>query len=128
MRGTYTPSRVFNAVHNEVYWDMVHWLGTKYKRSTPVIMQRYLEGSTFKTQHTTLMMPFEYKAKNLWVTTWHNPYTEQEAIIRESILAYDQIWNGKEAQTGWVDLREEVILAQGTTCYRCGTTLHASEV
>ena len=127
-RCTNTPSRIFNALNNEVYWNMVHWLGTKYKISTPVIMQRYLEGSTFKTQHTKLMMPFEYKAKKLLVTTWHNPYTEKEAIIRESILAYDQIWNGQEAQTGWVDLREEVILAKGTTCYICGTTLHASEV
>jgi RNA-directed DNA polymerase len=127
-RCTYTPSRVFNALNNEVYWNMVHWLGTKYKISTPVIMQRYLEGSTFKTKHTKLIMPFEYKAKKLLVTTWHNPYTEKDAIIRESILAYDQIWNGKEAQTGWVDLREEVILAKGTTCSICGTKLHASEV
>jgi RNA-directed DNA polymerase len=127
-RCTNTPSRIFNALNNEVYWNMVHWLGTKYKRSTPVIMQRYLEGPTFKTQHTKLMMPFEYKAKKLLVTTWHNPYTEKEAIIRERILAYDQIWNGKEAQTGWIDLREEVIIAKGTTCYICGTKLHASEV
>ena len=45
-RCTNTPSRIFNALNNEVYWNMVHWLGTKYKISTPVIMQRYLEGST----------------------------------------------------------------------------------
>src|SRR5262249_56032568 len=94
---------------------MVHWLGTKYKISTPVIMQRYLEGSTFKTQHAKLMMPCEYKAKKLLVTTWHNPYTEKEAIIRESILAYHHIWNGKEPQTASVNLPHNAIFPKPTT-------------
>jgi len=40
-------------------------------------------------------MPCEYKAKKLLVTTWHNPYTEKEAIIRhcsaDSEIAIDRV-------------------------------------
>src|SRR5262249_39488482 len=32
------------------------------------------------------------------------------------------------AQTGWVDLREAVMLAKGPTYHICGTKLHGSEV
>jgi 5-methylcytosine-specific restriction endonuclease McrA len=47
-------------------------------------------------------------------------------MIREKLLAYDDLWTGKEDRPGWSDLREEVILTKGTTCYVCGTILHPS--
>ena len=54
--------------------------------------------------------------------TWHNPYTEKEAIIREKIIAFESLWLGNEDRDGYRDLREEVILLKGTTCYMCGGT------
>jgi 5-methylcytosine-specific restriction endonuclease McrA len=80
-------------------------------------------------------MPTEYKAKRFVARTWHNPYTapeqvkeEKDRIKRESLFSYDRIWDGSETRQGWTDLREEVMLLKGTTCYVCGTTLHPSEV
>ena len=126
-RCTMSPSIPFNRLTHEVYWNMAHWLGRKYKISMPVIMQRYKEGSTFRTKQTTLAMPNEYKAKKLMVKTWHNPYTEKDAIIREKFFSYENVWR-KEDRKGWQDLREAVMLAKGTTCYVCGRDLHPSEV
>src|ERR687886_608177 len=49
-------------------------------------------------------------------------------IIREKIIAFESLWLGNEDRDGYIDLREEVILLKGTTCYMCGTVLHPSEV
>ena len=67
-------------------------------------------------------------AKKLLKKKWHNPYTAKEAIIREKLLHYESLWSGNEDRQGWKDLREEVMLLKGTTCYVCGTELHPSEV
>ena len=95
-------------------------------------MRRYKkkEGTitTLGTTTTTLVLPSMYKAKRLLAKAWHNPYTAKEAIIREKLLWYDSLWYGNENRQGWRDIREEVILLKGTTCYVCGTELHESEV
>ena len=107
---------------------MAHWLGKKYEASTPEIMQRYRQGDTLGTKALKLVMPTEYKARKLLTKNWHNPYTEKEEIMREKLFSLHNLWNGNEDRLGWMDLREEVILLKGTTCYVCGTTLHPSEV
>jgi 5-methylcytosine-specific restriction endonuclease McrA len=94
----------------------------------PEVMQRYRKGDTLGTDNITLKMPDEYKAKYPRLATWHNPYTAKEEIQREKILSYDNLWTGTESRHGMRDLREEVILLKGTTCYICGRTLHPSEV
>jgi RNA-directed DNA polymerase len=127
-RCTMNPSIPFKRLTYEVFWNMAHWLGRKYKIGMPVVMQKYSEGSTFRTKQITLTMPFEYKAKKLMAKTWHNPYTEKDAIIREKFFSYENAWSGKEDRLGWQDLREAVMLAKGTTCSVCGIELHPSEV
>jgi hypothetical protein len=126
---TSSPSEVFNPLSNELFWAMAHWLGHKYDLSMPEVMQKFQKHNTFGTKATTLVRPNEYKAKRLLTKTWHNPYTAKEAIMREKLLVYKSLWNGSD-YNGHVrrDLREEVILTKGTTCYICGTTLHPSEV
>jgi len=131
-RSTSSPSEVFGKLSHELVWDMTHWLGRKYKISAPAVMRRYkreAEGlMTLGTKTITLVLPKMYKAKKLLARTWHNPYTAKEEIVREKLLSYDTLWNGAEDRQGWGDLREEVILLKGTTCYVCGATLHPSEV
>jgi hypothetical protein len=122
------PSKPFSKLKHEVYWDMAHWLGRKYERNMPEVLQRYKEGQTFLPKSNTLVMPSEIKAKKLLVKTWHHPYTAKEEIRREQILFYEALWIGTEDRLGWRDLREEVILLKGTTCYVCGRELHPSEV
>jgi len=127
-RCTSSPSDIFGKLTNEIFWEMAHWLGRKYKLSTPEIMRRYKKGNTLATKAETLTIPNEYKAKKLLTKTWYNPYTAKEDIIRERILIYESLWSGFEDREGWADIREEVILLKGTTCYVCGTVLHPSEV
>jgi group II intron reverse transcriptase/maturase len=134
-RCTSSPAKTFSTVGTELFWDMAHWLGRKYDRNMPAIMQRFRKGNTFGTSTIKLIMPSEYKAKRFVAKTWYNPYTEtekvkseKERIKYESLLAYNQIWSGHEDRQGKGDLREEAILLKGTTCAKCGITLPPSEV
>jgi RNA-directed DNA polymerase len=131
-RNTSSPSDSFSALSHEIFWDMTHWLGRKYKISTPTVMRRYTRvvenNTTLGTKSTTLVLPRMYKAKKLLAKSWHNPYTAKEAIIRENIIWYESLWTGYEDRQGWSDTREEVIFRKGTTCYMCGTKLHPYEV
>jgi group II intron reverse transcriptase/maturase len=129
-RSTSSPQWGFREVERKLIWDMAHWLGKKYKVKIPRVLQKYMKGKpkTFGTKTTTLVLPTTYKAKRYMAKTWHNPYTEKEAIIREKIIAFESLWLGNEDRDGYIDLREEVILLKGTTCYMCGTVLHPSEV
>jgi group II intron reverse transcriptase/maturase len=129
-RSTSSPQWGFREVERKLIWDMAHWLGKKYKVKIPRVLQKYMKGKpkTFGTKTTTLVLPTTYKAKRYMAKTWHNPYTEKEAIIREKIIAFESLWLGNEDRDGYIDLREEVILLKGTTCYMCGTVLHPSEL
>ena len=127
-RSTSSPQWGFREVERKLFWDMAHWLGKKYKVNIPTVLQKYMKGNTFGTKATSLVLPTTYKAKRYMAKTWHNPYTEKEAIRREKIIAYESLWIGHEDRDGYMDLREEVIHLKGTTCYLCGTVLHPSEV
>ena len=127
-RITSGATRAFGKLNPEVFWGMAHWLGRKYKLSMTAVMQKYKKENTFKTGNITLILPQEYKFKRAKIKTWYNPYTEKETIIREKFASYEDLWTGREDRHGWTDLREEVILLKGTTCYICGTELHHSEV
>jgi RNA-directed DNA polymerase len=131
-QSTSSPSDIFGDVSHELIWDMTHWLGRKYKKSAPEVMQKYKREDgkymTLGTQRVALVLPNEYKAKKHLAKTWHNPYTAKEAIVREKLLWYDSLWTGEHDRQGWGDIREEVMLLKGTTCYICGTELHPYEV
>jgi len=127
-RCTSSPANVFSKLGHALFWVMAHWLGRKYQVNMPVILRRHSDGNTFRTTRTKLVRPEVFTAKRLRTKTWHNPYTEKEKIAREQHFSYDDLWTGNEDRHGWNDLREEVMLLKGTTCYRCGTVLHPSEV
>jgi RNA-directed DNA polymerase len=131
-RNTSSPTKIFGDLSHELIWDMTHWLGKKYQLSGPSVMRKYTreDGSimTLGTNSALLVLPNRYKSRKLLNRTWHNPYTEKEEIVREKILWYENLWLGDEHRLGWGDLREEVMLRKGTTCYVCGRNLHPSEV
>ena len=129
---TGNPSVMFSKVTYELLMEMKRWLGRKYELSGQAIWKRYGKmvdnTKTFGTSTTRLILPNEFKTRKTLVRTWHNPYTEKEAIIREKLLQYDNLWTGNQNRQGWSDIREEVILQKGTTCYVCGSELHPYEV
>ena len=132
---TSSPSEVFNRLNHELFWEMAHWLGRKYKAGIPTIMQRFRKGNTLGTKSIKLEMPQDQKARKRLVKAWHNPYTEKEEIKREknrikreSLFSYDQILTGDHDRPGGMDLREEVLLRDGPVCIKCGNTFHPSEL
>lgn len=138
-RSTSSPATVFKDLQNTLFWQMTHWLGKKYKISTPQVMRRYKRNNghtiTLGTQTATLVMPSEYKAKRLLAKAWHNPYTAQEAIRRERFIWYESLWSGYQDRQGGSDLREDLIdlkgticAIQGPDCLSRGKPLHPSEV
>ena len=117
------PSQTFGKLSHEIFWDMAHWLGRKYKRSMPAVMQKFREEHTFRTNARKLSMPREYKAKLFVAKTWHNPYTEPEKVKsekarmqRESLFSYDKLWIGNDDRHERSDLRDDMILLKGTIC------------
>ena len=67
----------------------------------PAIMQRFRKDHSFGKGAATLIMPTEYKARRFVAKTWHNPYTEKDAVKqekervkRESLFSYDDIKTG----------------------------------
>ena len=135
-RATSSPRDPFRKLNNEVFWGMAHWLGRKFKLSMPNVMGKYRRNNTIGYKTLTLVMPTDFKAKRLLLTTWHNPYIAQEQIIREELFTWDDLWSGDETRHGRMDLREEVIELKGTVCVLnlpaiCesnGKPLHPSEV
>jgi len=129
---TGNPSMAFSKATHELLTEMKRWLGRKYELSGQAIWKRYGKkvenAKTFGTSTVRLILPNEFKTRKTLVRTWHNPYTEKEAIIREKLLQYDSLWTGNQDRLGWSDIREEVILQKETTCYVCGTELHPYEV
>jgi hypothetical protein len=135
-RCTSTPTRIFHKIQPEIFWGMAHWLGRKYKSKMPRIMRRFKSESTIRIGALQLTLPTMYKARLHRVKTWHNPYTEKAAIIREKLSLYDNWLITEGNKKGWMDLREEVIRLKGTVCALnlpdiCeskGKPLHPSEI
>ena len=133
-RCTNSPSWVFNAIEDELFWDFAHWLGRKYESNMPAILQRFRKGKTLGIGTTMLTLPTEYKAKRFVARTWHNPYTEKDEVKnekdrvkRESLFSYDNVHIG-EGRQGGGELREEVLLRDGPICARCKKEFHPYEV
>jgi hypothetical protein len=137
-RCTSSPVHEFSKLEYELFWDMTHWLGKKYKLSTPAVLRRFKKGEYFSNDAGTvkLIQPDSYTAKKRLVKAWHNPYTGTEKIEREKLYSYENIWDGCYGKDGtWYDIREEVIRIKGTVCAiqgpECisqGKPLHHSEV
>jgi len=142
-RHSNNPGKTFDKLDYVLYWEMSHWLGTKYKIRISRVLRRFSRDNTLGTKTRKLIKLNEYKAKRSVAKTWHNPYTEpekvkeeKERIKRESLFSYNQSWQGNEDRQGSSDLRDDVILTKGTICALnlpdiCeskGNPLHPSEV
>jgi HNH endonuclease len=137
-RCTSSPVHEFSKLEYELFWDMTHWRGKKYKLSTPAVLRRFKKGEYFSNDAGTvkLIQPDSYTAKKRLVKAWHNPYTGTEKIERAKLYSYENIWGGCYGKDWtWYDTREEVIRIKGTVCAiqgpECisqGKPLHHSEV
>jgi RNA-directed DNA polymerase len=63
-RCTSSPSIDFKKLNHEVFWDMAHWLGRKYKVNMPVIMRRFLKDQSLRTKTQRLVLATERLSGN----------------------------------------------------------------
>jgi RNA-directed DNA polymerase len=60
---TSSPSGYFKKLEYETFWLMAHWLGRKFKMSSPMVMRAYRRGNTFATGSYTLSLASDFKAQ-----------------------------------------------------------------
>jgi 5-methylcytosine-specific restriction endonuclease McrA len=119
-----SPTRVFYKLEHIIWWDIAHWIGSKYQVSIPKVCQRYRQGNTFGTKKVHLVMPSDIKTKQYMRRKFSNPYTvESQKITREDVFDLDRAWLGTERRRGKQDIREAVIERDGLTCKECGKHL-----
>lgn len=116
---TSRASAQFSKIGHETYWLIAHWLGRKFRISTPEVMRRYLQGNTFATEQYRLVLPQEFSTKHYKKRFLKpNPYTTQEKIVREE-MPDEATWTGTEPRLGLADLRPLILQRDGYTCQIC---------
>lgn len=125
---TSSPSYAFNKIGYDVFWEMAHWLGRKYKANMPDILRRFHKNGVFAKGSVCLLKPNEFKPKRYKLRKIENPYTTDPIQIwREKLFEPDEVGLGKETRPGQADIRELALEAYGLTCKICGIQLHEWE-
>jgi RNA-directed DNA polymerase len=111
----------FGNVEYHTFWCMAHWLGRKYHRKMPVVLQQFREGGYFVTGKLRLLRPtdfpcLQYKQRFLKP----NPYLMQERKLDREELPVETYWTGYEARPGMGDLRPLILDRDEHTCQICG--------
>jgi 5-methylcytosine-specific restriction endonuclease McrA len=116
---SYKVSILSKKAHHHTYWLMTRWLAKKYKLRIPDVMQKFKQGSTFRTATLRMVPAQEYKARRYPPRVLRNPYTSQEDLIREELPVWEE-WMGSERRKGEMDLKEEIYLRDQGMCGQCG--------
>lgn len=121
-RFTSRATAEFRRLNHLLFWRMAHWLGRKYKRRMPAVMQRFRKGNTFATSTHALMLPTSIKTKRyLKPCKKPNPYTATDRLRleRETVFRLPN-WTGAEWRPGRADLRWQVLERDGYRCQLSG--------
>ena len=117
-------TKVFNRLDHVVFWRMVHWLGRKFKISTPQVLRRYyrqeVSPKTLGTETYRLVRASSYK-RRVYRPSFRkpNPYTSQVEIKREERPS-ETIWTGWSVRQDMMDLRPLMLKQNDYTCASCG--------
>jgi group II intron reverse transcriptase/maturase len=114
----------FRLLEHHTFWGMAHWLGRKFKLSTPAVMQRFCCDNTFVTQKYRLSRPTEFPTlqyKQRFLKP--NPYLTQERELEREKLPTETYWTGYEARPGMADLRLSILNRDEYLCQICGVNV-----
>jgi RNA-directed DNA polymerase len=124
---TSKASLQFSQLGHELFWEMAHWLGRKFKIPMPVVMQRFARDSTFVSGDLRLLKPTEFPSQQYHKRFFKpNPYLTQERALTRENLPVESYWTGYEARPGMADLRPLILERDEFICQSCGANVTAS--
>lgn len=127
---TSKASSTFAKVEYFTFCKVVHWLGRKYKLTTPAVLRRFKHGNTFATADCRLVRATDFRSQTYRQRFLKpNPYTTQVRLLREEHL-HESTWTGYEARPGMTDLRPLVWQRDEERCRKCGSpvTVHLAQI
>jgi 5-methylcytosine-specific restriction endonuclease McrA len=117
----------FSQLEYELFWEMAHWLGRKFKIPMPVVMQRFHRDNAFVSDKLRLLKPTEFPSLQYRQRFFKpNPYLTQERVINRENLPSETYWSGYEARPGMADLRPLIRERDEGVCQNCGIRVRAS--
>jgi RNA-directed DNA polymerase len=123
---TSKASTQFSKLENELFWEMVHWLGRKFKIATPVVMQRFNHDGLTSGTHR-LLKPTEFPSLKYQQRFFKpNPYLMQNRVLNRETLPVESYWSGYEARPGMADLLPLIRERDEGVCQICGIRVTAS--
>jgi hypothetical protein len=124
---TSKASTQFHQLGHELFWEMAHWLGRKFKIPMPVVMQRFKRDNTFVSDNLGLLKPTEFPPLQYRQRFFKpNPYLTQERVLSRENLPVESYWTGYETRPGMTDLRPLTLERDEEVCQTCGIRVTAS--
>lgn len=128
-RTTHFVSREYAKLDHFVFWQVAHWLGTKFKIQMPRVMRRFrqrVDGTmTLGTDSIALWRLSSLDFGVLRKRTLVNPYLDaRQQLDREELLSVKHHWSGIERRPGIEDLRLLVFRRDHWSCRHCNRTVN----
>jgi hypothetical protein len=116
----------FSKLEHDLFWEMAHWLGRKFKIAMPEVMRRfYHDGFTSGTHR--LLKPAEFPSLRYQQRFFKpNPYLMQNRVLSRENLPVESYWSGYEARPGMADLLPLIRERDEGVCQNCGISVTAS--
>jgi RNA-directed DNA polymerase len=123
---TSKASTQFSKLEHELFWEMAHWLGRKFKIAMSEVMQRFNQDG-FTSGKYRLLKPTEFPSLRYQQRFFKpNPYLMQNRVLSRENLPVESYWNGHEARPGMADLRPLILERDEGVCQNCGIRVTAS--
>jgi len=119
-------STQFSKLEHELFWEMAHWLGRKFKIAMSEVMQRFHHDG-FTSGKYRLLKPTEFPSLRYQQRFFKpNPYLTQNRVLSRENLPVESYWSGYEARPGMADLRPLILERDEGVCQKCGISVTAS--
>jgi RNA-directed DNA polymerase len=123
---TSKASTQFAKLEGDLFWEMAHWLGRKFKIAMPEVMRRFNQDGRTSGNHR-LLKPTEFPSLRYQQRFFKpNPYLMQNRVLSRENLPVESYWSGYEARPGMADLQPLILERDEGVCQNCGIKVTAS--
>jgi RNA-directed DNA polymerase len=119
-------STQFSKLEQELFWEMAHWLGRKFKIAMSEVMRRFNQDG-FTSGKYRLLKPTEFPSLRYRQRFFKpNPYLMQKRVLSRENLPVESYWSGYEARPGMADLLPLIRERDEGVCQKCGISVTRS--